>query len=159
MSVAWRQLCVMASITSWKWARVGACSYQSHWHGMASTWEKRRESTKPCCHLGKPKGEANLTSFSRGQAKGNSCKWMPQQLKEMVFHVGSCGKESNRERASERGPRGQQKTRGPCGKKRQKGPQAWGAWRGAPRGKEEETAPAVAWGQVTQTRQGSMRAR
>ena len=47
--------CVMASITSWKWARVGLCSYQSHCHGMALAWEKRRKSAKPCCHLGKPK--------------------------------------------------------------------------------------------------------
>ena len=46
----------MASITSWKWARVGVCSYQSHWQGMALMWEKRRGSANHAAILGSQKG-------------------------------------------------------------------------------------------------------
>ena len=61
----------MASITSWKGARVGVCSYQVTLAGHDIDVEEETKVSRPCCQLGKPKGKANLASASCGQEE----KW------------------------------------------------------------------------------------
>ena len=59
----------MASITSWKGARVGVFSYQVTLAGHGVDVEEEMKVSRPCCQLGKPKGKANLASASHGQER------------------------------------------------------------------------------------------